>query len=354
MYWYLDSNNNQMGPVEATDLPYYGVDGNTMIWTEGMDNWTYARNVPEVMAIILNAEKSGQGANTPPQGGGAQQGYPPQGGGAQQGYPPQGGGAQQGYAPQGGGTQQGYAPQGGGAQQGFGPQNTGPQGVVSSDPFMNEVFAGQGQRKSSGMKTFLFAVISFFAALIIGAVILAINDSSKMKTAYLGMWDASALLGEDSLYKYELLEKYGTENKLMADLTLFDKSTKEEIIHMELKGKHELVFTGTPFFGRIFKGRDSGYVIEATFDTTSVVVVYSKPFMKQADIDKIKTEVNTTGAFGKINEEVEKANADGKHFGARIVKVNKKTMSVYNPWDESNKQRLHKIEELPNHDHKTK
>ncbi len=321
MYWYLDSNNNQMGPVEATDLPYYGVDGNTMIWTEGMDNWTYARNVPEVMAIILNAEKNGQGANTTPQGGGAQQGY---------------------------------VPQGGGAQQGFGPQNTGPQGVVSSDPFMNEVFAGQGQRKSSGMKTLLFAVISFFAALIIGAVILAINDSSKMKTAYLGMWDASALLGEDSLYKYELLEKYGTENKLMADLTLFDKTTKEEIIHMELKGKHELVFTGTPFFGRIFKGRDSGYVIEATFDTTSVVVVYSKPFMKQADIDKIKTEVNTTGAFGKINEEVEKANADGKHFGARIVKVNKKTMSVYNPWDESNKQRLHKLEELPNHDHKTK
>ena len=238
MYWYLDSNNNQMGPVELTDLPYYGVDGNTMVWTEGMDNWTYARNVPEVMAIINNAEAT-PNSNPSPQNTNPQ------------GYGPQNGG-QSGYGPQSGG-QAGVGPQSGG-QSGFGGMGPG------MNPYMTESFENR-KKGGSGTKTAIIAGISFLAALIISAVILVANDSSKMKTCYYGWLDSSKMVKEDSLYRYELLEKYDKGAVLISSLTYFDKKTNEELIHFTIKGKHDLKFVGTTFFGHIFKGDDSFFLL---------------------------------------------------------------------------------------------
>ena len=319
MYWYLDSNNNQMGPVEVTDLPYYGVDGNTMIWTEGMDNWTYARNVPEVMAIINNVGQAASGPNP------SQQNPSPQNDG-QQGYGPQNDG-QQGFGPQSGG-QPGFGPQSGG-QPGFGP---------GMNPYMTESFENR-KKGGSGAKTAIIACISFFAALIISALILVANDSSKMKTCYYGWLDSSKMIKEDSLYKYELLEKFDKGSVMVSSLTIFDKKTNEEIIHFTIKGKHELKFIGVPFFGHIFKGKDSGYDLFVTYDTSSLHIVYTKPGLKDLEKSKFEEEAITTGFYGQ------------KIDSRRIQKANKKSVSFRADYSKDELVKAVKLDGRPEHNH---
>lgn len=336
MYWYLDSNNNQMGPVELTDLPYYGVDGNTMVWTEGMDNWTYARNVPEVMAIINNAEAT-PNSNPSPQNTNPQ-GFGPQNGG-QSGYGPQSGG-QSGVGPQSGG-QSGFGPQSGG-QPGFGPQSGGQSGFggmgPGMNPYMTESFENR-KKGGSGTKTAIIAGISFLAALIISAVILVANDSSKMKTCYYGWLDSSKMVKEDSLYRYELLEKYDKGAVLISSLTYFDKKTNEELIHFTIKGKHDLKFVGTTFFGHIFKGDDSGYELLVEYDISTLHTVYSKPGMKDIDKAKFENDVITTGFYGQKTDK-------------RIIQKNsKKSISFRAEYLDDELFKAAKLETRPEHNH---
>lgn len=51
-YYYVGSNGQQQGPVPANTLPSVGVTGETLVWTNGMAQWTKARLVPELAPFI--------------------------------------------------------------------------------------------------------------------------------------------------------------------------------------------------------------------------------------------------------------------------------------------------------------
>jgi hypothetical protein len=51
-YYYLDSNNQQLGPVDAGQLTRYGVTKDTHVWTEGMSQWQPAGSVPELSGLF--------------------------------------------------------------------------------------------------------------------------------------------------------------------------------------------------------------------------------------------------------------------------------------------------------------
>ena len=51
-YFYLTPQNEQKGPVDASQLPAYGVTAKTMVWTQGMPQWVQACQVEELMPII--------------------------------------------------------------------------------------------------------------------------------------------------------------------------------------------------------------------------------------------------------------------------------------------------------------
>lgn len=54
-YYYIDSNRNGQGPVEAYKLPSLGVTPNTYVWTKGMLNWDHAYNIPELREILSSS-----------------------------------------------------------------------------------------------------------------------------------------------------------------------------------------------------------------------------------------------------------------------------------------------------------
>lgn len=51
-YFYLDSARQQQGPVDGAQLPSYGVNAETLVWCNGMADWTPAGQVPELAAIL--------------------------------------------------------------------------------------------------------------------------------------------------------------------------------------------------------------------------------------------------------------------------------------------------------------
>ena len=82
-YYFLGPNNQQIGPIPLNEL-IERIDGNTMVWTAGMNEWQPAGFVPEVAAAL--AARS-QNAPQQPQ----QQPYNPNNQGyGQQGYGQQG------------------------------------------------------------------------------------------------------------------------------------------------------------------------------------------------------------------------------------------------------------------------
>ena len=112
MKYYIAENGQQAGPFEPNELLLHGLTVNSLVWCEGMPNWTSASQVPELMAIL-----SGQPVNPgnidvsipqmPPMGGEVQLPQVPPFGGQQQTQPttygtPYGQGTQQ--------TNQPYAP----------------------------------------------------------------------------------------------------------------------------------------------------------------------------------------------------------------------------------------------------
>ena len=93
MKYYIAENGQQAGPFEPNELLLHGLTVNSLVWCEGMPNWTSASQVPELMAIL-----SGQPINPgnidvsipqmPPVGGEVQlPQVPPFNGGQQQTQP---------------------------------------------------------------------------------------------------------------------------------------------------------------------------------------------------------------------------------------------------------------------------
>ena len=51
-YYYLDADMRQVGPMSLDDLVAAGVKGDTMVWHEGLEEWTKAGNLPEVVKAM--------------------------------------------------------------------------------------------------------------------------------------------------------------------------------------------------------------------------------------------------------------------------------------------------------------
>lgn len=62
MYYYIDRRNQQCGPVPASMLINYGVTLESYVWKAGMQNWTKAKNIPELQSL-LGATSQQQRAN---------------------------------------------------------------------------------------------------------------------------------------------------------------------------------------------------------------------------------------------------------------------------------------------------
>ena len=56
-FFYLDANNTQQGPVNASLLVSLGVTPTTLVWKQGMAQWTPAGQVPELAAIFNTLEE---------------------------------------------------------------------------------------------------------------------------------------------------------------------------------------------------------------------------------------------------------------------------------------------------------
>lgn len=52
MYYYIDSAGQQAGPVPADQLAANGVTANTLVWKEGISQWTKASDVPELRYLF--------------------------------------------------------------------------------------------------------------------------------------------------------------------------------------------------------------------------------------------------------------------------------------------------------------
>ena len=64
MRYYIAENGQPAGPFEPNELMAHGLTVNSLVWGEGMPNWTSASQVPELMAIL-----SGGTVNLPSNGG---------------------------------------------------------------------------------------------------------------------------------------------------------------------------------------------------------------------------------------------------------------------------------------------
>lgn len=51
-YYFIDQNGRQTGPVEANELPKYGVKRNTMVWCQGMADWQPVFAVAELVPFF--------------------------------------------------------------------------------------------------------------------------------------------------------------------------------------------------------------------------------------------------------------------------------------------------------------
>lgn len=54
-FFYLNSNNEQAGPVAPEDFGRYGINERTMIWKQGMPNWMRAGQLPELAPYLSSS-----------------------------------------------------------------------------------------------------------------------------------------------------------------------------------------------------------------------------------------------------------------------------------------------------------
>lgn len=52
MKYYIAENGQPAGPYEPNELMLHGLTVNSLVWCEGMPNWTSASQVPELMALL--------------------------------------------------------------------------------------------------------------------------------------------------------------------------------------------------------------------------------------------------------------------------------------------------------------
>ncbi|MBR1800105.1 MAG: CD225/dispanin family protein [Bacteroidaceae bacterium] len=62
-YFYLNSNNEQSGPVSPADFNRYGITETTMIWKQGMPNWMRAGQIPELSQYFRPTPPQPAGGN---------------------------------------------------------------------------------------------------------------------------------------------------------------------------------------------------------------------------------------------------------------------------------------------------
>ena len=60
MNYHVVINGEAKGPFTAREVAELGINSETLVWHQGLENWTAASNVPEVMTAIMavNAEKA--------------------------------------------------------------------------------------------------------------------------------------------------------------------------------------------------------------------------------------------------------------------------------------------------------
>lgn len=71
MNFFIIFNGQQVGPIQKEQLKNFGLNPNTMVWTEGMPNWRPAYTVHELQDILR------EGSHTPPPFNGQYTYYPP-------------------------------------------------------------------------------------------------------------------------------------------------------------------------------------------------------------------------------------------------------------------------------------
>lgn len=80
LYYYLNSQGQQMPPVDFESLSRAGINASTMVWFEGLHEWKPAGEIPELQPIVATVPPSYQSFNQNP----APSSYP-----QQQSYQPQ-------------------------------------------------------------------------------------------------------------------------------------------------------------------------------------------------------------------------------------------------------------------------
>lgn len=53
MYYYIDQQNHQCGPIPYSSLANYGITADTYVWKAGMRDWEKARNLPELQSLCM-------------------------------------------------------------------------------------------------------------------------------------------------------------------------------------------------------------------------------------------------------------------------------------------------------------
>lgn len=64
MKYYIAENGQQAGPFEPNELLLHGLTVNSLVWCEGMANWTSASQVPELMALLSGQTFNPGGVDT--------------------------------------------------------------------------------------------------------------------------------------------------------------------------------------------------------------------------------------------------------------------------------------------------
>lgn len=150
-YFYLDANNAQQGPISPLHFTRYGITADTLVWCQGMTDWTRAGALPELQSYLAQGEQAAA-PQTPPPPRGAQNEAPH---------------AHTAYGPSYGGTQQPPAP--------------------CPDTYMTQAI--------------LVTVFSFLCCGIFGGItgIVAIVKASQVSNLYLrGLYDQALLASADA------------------------------------------------------------------------------------------------------------------------------------------------------------
>lgn len=56
MKYYINENGQQYGPFSVEQLRLRGITSETPVWCDGMAQWSKAKNVPELLTILSNAQ----------------------------------------------------------------------------------------------------------------------------------------------------------------------------------------------------------------------------------------------------------------------------------------------------------